>query len=282
MKYLIKSGNDLKGTILSIPVAGVLYGSSTTNDVTVWIDAMYDCLFETSSYVRIYKAPRQSQFDVFVNMSERDEKVVANVSIDYIGRCWGDGQHIFAPKAFLHSLGKRYNRDHFKLYASVKPDVRRGINIGICNSSDEDIRIMSDDILGELIDRLLYYKNNMNILIIDCEDEYDDNRIETISGPVRKIMNTIASLDMLISIDSGPAYLSSALGVKTVIIFSDTDWISWSPSRSNVMPFKVQICQCYKCIRRGGRDLKCVENVRCIDKLNTNLLANQAVNFMNE
>lgn len=77
----------------------------------------------------------------------------------------------------------------------------------------------------------------------------------------------IAGLDLLISVDTGPAHLAAALGVPTVVIFGPTSPVRWGPLGEPHRAVSLHL-DCAPCSNTGGarcprpdRELSCLRSL---------------------
>jgi heptosyltransferase II len=68
---------------------------------------------------------------------------------------------------------------------------------------------------------------------------------------VTELLRAIASLDLMISVDTGPAHLAAAIGVKTVAIFGPTSTVRWGPRGDEHRVVSLGL-DCAPCSNMGG------------------------------
>lgn len=84
---------------------------------------------------------------------------------------------------------------------------------------------------------------------------------------VLALTERIAGLDLLISVDTGPAHLAAALGVPTVVLFGPTSSVRWGPLGPPHRALSLSL-DCSPCSNTGGarcprpdRDLACLKSL---------------------
>ena len=75
--------------------------------------------------------------------------------------------------------------------------------------------------------------------------------VDTAALDVVGLVEVLDTLDLLVSVDTGPAHLAAALGVPTVVIFGPTSKVRWGPIGE---PHRVASLDldCAPCSNTGG------------------------------
>src|SRR5262249_8572387 len=68
---------------------------------------------------------------------------------------------------------------------------------------------------------------------------------------VAQLAAEIAALDLLVSVDSGPAHLGAAYGVPVVVLFGPTSWVRWGPRGARGRALSLEL-PCAPCSNIGG------------------------------
>lgn len=96
------------------------------------------------------------------------------------------------------------------------------------------------------------------------------------------LATVLASLDLLVSVDSGPAHLAAAMDVPTVVLFGPTSFVRWGPRGGPHQVVSLAL-DCAPCSNTGGarcprpeRDHACMRDLkpaRVIDAIRAALFA---------
>lgn len=100
---------------------------------------------------------------------------------------------------------------------------------------------------------------------------------------VLALTERLAGLDLLISVDTGPAHLAAALGVPTVVIFGPTSPVRWGPLGAPHRAVSLHL-DCAPCSNTGGarcprpdRDLLCLRSLSVERVLSDSLQVLEAI-----
>lgn len=75
--------------------------------------------------------------------------------------------------------------------------------------------------------------------------------LDVASQDVEGLSRTLASLDLLVSVDTGPAHLAAALGVPVVVLFGPTSPVRWGPIGPDHRAVSLGL-PCAPCSNTGG------------------------------
>lgn len=88
---------------------------------------------------------------------------------------------------------------------------------------------------------------------------------------LRELIDMLAASELLITNDSGPMHLASALGVPTVAVFGATDHIATGPIGNHTSVVRVPV-ECSPCLLR-----ECPIDHRCMTSVSADQVANEAL-----
>jgi len=181
---------------------------------------------------------------------------------------------------FLGALGIPLEDRLYKLYyARQRYNNRIGINI---EGSRLSKRLSTDQIFG-VIQRL--NRQDFEIVLIGSNKSRNlareiscrfHNIIDTTDLDVEGLIETIATLSVLITPDSGPMHIASALDIPTVAIFGSTSPHRWLPRNGNITLLYSNY-DCSPCSEYGTPICREQKSFSCITSISTDIIIAEAV-----
>lgn len=162
---------------------------------------------------------------------------------------------------FMTAAGFTRNTD--PILEKGSRSLSEGLRVGIVTGGRWHLKSIPAGVISET-SRILADNHGAAIVLIGSSDDREvilrtaestgRDSIEVYSGEegVQGLIESIENLDVLISPDSGPAHLASALGVPVLVVFTSTSPALgfWKNDRKG--NYKVNGLSCRPCHRHGG------------------------------
>ncbi len=181
---------------------------------------------------------------------------------------------------FLKDTGVVMEEKRYFLYYKRLSAVRNiGINIEGGHISKRLVRQQLYDVVKWLS------TNGFNVVLLGTNFSRElardimcrfQNIKDTTTMDVSGLIEAIASLNVLITTDSGPLHIAAALGVPTVAIFSSTSYKKWLPERENISLIKSDY-ECSPCSEYGTDICRSVRNFGCIRTISPDIIIKEAL-----
>ncbi|MCB9652767.1 MAG: glycosyltransferase family 9 protein [Deltaproteobacteria bacterium] len=140
------------------------------------------------------------------------------------------------------------------------------LRIGLCPSATHPTKMWGAPAFGMLASALVAAPDLPPISFLAIGGPSDRTTLDTMrahaTGAVFEVLDVarldveglasvLASLDLLVSVDSGPAHLAAAMDVPTVVLFGPTSFVRWGPLGAPHQVVSLAL-DCAPCSNTGG------------------------------
>lgn len=185
------------------------------------------------------------------------------------------------PKLYLGSEDKKFTDSLLALYKIPQGAKIIGINPGAAYGSakcwpPERFREVTQKFAEESQNYILYFGDNSSRLMIQEILDGIGGNVVDLAGKttLRELIALIGRCSVLLTNDSGPMHIASALNVPLVALFGSTNDVKTGPYHGEVVIHKhVKCSPCYKRV--------CPIDFRCMKRIESDEVYNKVVNLLN-
>ncbi|MCM8773416.1 MAG: lipopolysaccharide heptosyltransferase II [Candidatus Omnitrophica bacterium] len=143
--------------------------------------------------------------------------------------------------------------------------------VAINPTANWELKRWPDNYFVELIENLLSIGCAIFLIGAKGEKNYIDNMEKKIKGKVinlcgktnlKELAALLSRMDLLISSDSGPAHLGSAVGINVLVLFGPTDPLITAPLGKNVHILKKDVGCKIPCYNLNCKDNICIRELK--------------------